>query len=108
MFNTFYKGTVDDLLAFVGTAPNEEIAKVGNENEVLNREELIAYIMDTAKCPREEAVRVADEIQLEEFDKTIKPLLEKGFVEIVEYDKDGQPVYKPTLKGLMAFSTSNN
>ena len=108
MFNTFYKGSVDDLLAFVGTAPKEEIAKVGDENEVLNREELIAYIIDTAKCPREEAVRIADEIQLEEFDKTIKPMLDEGLIEIVEYDADGQPVYKPTLKGLVLMSAKAN
>ena len=108
MFNTFYRGSVDDLLAFVGTAPEEELEKVNSENEMLNRDELIAYIMDTSKCSREDAVRMADEFLLEEFDKKIKPMLDEGLVEIVEYDKDGNPVYKPTLKGLMSFSTNSN
>jgi predicted transcriptional regulator len=103
MFNTFYKGSVDDLLAHVGTAPKEEIEKVGSDDQMLNREELIASIMDEAKCPREEAERIATELQLEEFDRIVKPMVEKGLLEISEYDKDGQPVYKPTLKGLQTF-----
>ena len=102
MFNTFYKGTVDDLLAFVGTAPKEEIEKVGDENETLNRDELIAYVVDTNKCSREEAERIVTEIQREEFNELIQPMIEKGFVELTGYDASGDPIYKPTVKGLMA------
>jgi len=102
MFNTFYKGSIDDLLAFVGTAPKEEIEKVGDKNEMLNRDELIAYVIDTNKCSREEAERIVTEIQREEFDEQIKSMLERGFVELTGYDADGDPIYKPTVKGLMA------
>jgi len=101
MFNTFYKGSVDDLLAFVGTAPKEEIEKVGGDNETLNREELIAYTIDTTKCSHEDAERIVTELQREEFDEQIKPM-EKGFVELTGYDNDGDPIYMPTLKGLLA------
>lgn len=108
MFNTFYKGSVDDLLAHVGTAPRSEIEKVGDDNQILNREELVAYIVDNFKCSREDAERIAIEIQMEEFDRIVKPMVEEGLLEIAEYDKDGQSIYKPTANGLATFFPTNN
>ena len=107
MFDTFFKGSVDELLAHVGTAPATEVEKVADENRQLNREEIIAYIIDNSKCSREEAGRIATELQMEEFDRIVKPMVEGGLLEITKYDKDGQPVYKPTQKS-SATSFSNN
>ena len=100
MFNTFFKGSVDDLLNKVTTAPVEAINKVGNKDEVLNREELIATVMDDLKLPRAEAEKFVTEMQMEEFDRIAKGMVEKGLLEITGYDGDGNAQYTPTLKGL--------
>jgi|SRR5579862_2650179 len=93
MFNTFFKGNVDDLLKQMESAPAEAINKVGDDTELLNREELIATVMDDYKLPHEEAERIVTEIQMEEFDRIAKKLLDEGFIEIESYDGDGNPVY---------------
>ena len=100
MFNQFFTGTVDDLLNKVTTVPTEVINKVGNKDELLNREELIATVMDDFKMPRAEAERIVTEIQMEELDRIVKKMMDNGLLEISEYDTDGNPQYKPTLKGL--------
>ena len=100
MFNQFFTGTVDDLLNKVTAAPPEAINKVGNNDELLNREELIATVMDDFKLPRAEAERIVTEIQMEELDRIVKKMMDNGLLEISEYDTDGNPQYKPTLKGL--------
>ena len=97
MFNQFFTGTVDDLLNKVTTVPTEVINKVGNKDELLNREELIATVMDDFKMPRAEAERIVTEIQLEELDRIVKKMMDNGLLEISEYDTDGNPQYKPTL-----------
>ena len=100
MFNKFFKGTVDDLLGHVLTAPKSAINKVGDENERLDREEAIAFMMDDFKITRQRAEEIVTEIQLEEFHRIAKGMVEDGLLEITEYDGEGQPVYKPTEKGL--------
>jgi hypothetical protein len=100
MFNTFFKGTVEDLLNRVLTAPQEAIDRVGDANERLNREEAIAFAMDDLKISREEAERIVTEIQLEEFHRIAKSCVERGLLEITEYDGEGQPIYTPTIMGL--------
>jgi hypothetical protein len=100
MFNTFFKGSVDDLLNKVTTAPPEAINKVGNKDELLNREELIATVMDDFKMPRAEAERIVTEIQMEELDRIAKKMVSDGLLEISEYDNDGNPKYIPTPLGL--------
>jgi len=100
MFNKFFTGTVDELLNKVTTAPVEAINKIGNKDEVLNREELIATVMDDFKMSRAEAERIVTEIQLEEFERIAKGMVEKGLLEITGYDGEGNAQYTPTLKGL--------
>lgn len=98
MFNTFFNGTVDDLLNHVGTAPAEEIRTVDADNKILNREECIQSIMDSHKIDRELAEKCVTEIQMEEFNRIIQSLLEKGMVEVTGYDEENQPIYKPVEK----------
>lgn len=95
MFTTFFKGSVDDLLNHVQTAPNTEIENVDNPNKILHREEIIDLIIEDLKVNRQDAERMADEILMEEFNRIIQPMLEKGIVEVVDYDADGLPIYKP-------------
>lgn len=100
MFNKFFKGTVEDLFNQMDTPEAAAaIKQVGDKNQVLTREEIVAFIMDEAKCPQEEAERIATEIQLEEFNRIIQPMIEKGLVELVGYDDEGLPKYMPTQKG---------
>lgn len=105
MFNTFFKGSVEDLLKQMDTPEAAEaIKQVGDKNQVLTREEIVAFIMDEAKCPREEAERFATEIQLEEFNRIIQPMIEQGLIELTGYDDEGPPKYLPTQKGLKLLS----
>jgi predicted transcriptional regulator len=99
MFNTFFKGSVDELLNHVATAPKSEIDKVGNGNKRVSREEAIEMTMDDLKIPREKAEKIVTKIQLEEYHKIAQGLVEKGLLEITEYDEEFQPVYGVTEAG---------
>jgi len=99
MFNRFLNTTVDDLLNKVLSAPQSEIDKVGSPDEILNHEEIVAVLMDEYKLPSEEAEKRATEIQIEEFTRITNDMVEKGFLEIVKYDTDGNPVYDVTEIG---------
>lgn len=98
MFNTFFHGSVDELLNHVGTAPASEIKRVDDPNKKLFGEELIQTVMDEFKLPREEATKIVQAIQMEELDKVLKSLLEKGEIELVGYDADGLAMYLPVKK----------
>lgn len=98
MFNTFFHGSVDELLTHVGTAPVSEIEKVQDIDRKLFGEELIQTVMDEFKVARDEAKRIVEEIQMEELDCVLKSLLDKGEIEVTGYDKDGQPIYMPVKK----------
>jgi len=100
MFNKFFQGSVDDLLNHVAAAPTETINKVGNVDEVLNRDEAIATVMDDMKVSKADAEAIVTELQLEEFDRIAKDMVEKGLLEITSYDNEGNPQYTPTQKGL--------
>ena len=100
MFNKFFKGTIDDLLKMVSDAPTEEINKINNPDEILNPDEAIATVMDDLKVSKEEAERIVTELQIEEFDKIARDLVDKGIIEIVDYDIENGYKYMPTEKGL--------
>ena len=55
MFNTFFKGSPEDLLGHVLNAPQSAIDKVKDDNQLLNHEELVAVVMDDFKIGHEEA-----------------------------------------------------
>lgn len=95
MFKTFFHGTLDELLNHVGTAPASEVEKVAKADpeEKLYGEELIQTVMDEFKLPRDEAKRVVEEIQMEELKRILKSLLEKGEIEVIGYDEEGQELY---------------
>jgi len=99
MFNQFFKGNVDSLLNHVLSAPKSEIDKVGSPDEVLNHEEIVAVLMDEYKFPLEEAERRATEIQIEEFNRIAQGMVQKGLLEIVRYDENGDPVFDVTELG---------
>lgn len=94
-----FTGSIDDLLNHISSVPDEEIEKISDEERMLNREESIALVMEEGKMSREEAEEIVTEIQLEELDVILKGMVEKGLVEISEYDSEGNPCYKVTEKG---------
>lgn len=95
MFNTFFHGTIDEMLNHVGTAPTAEIDRVDDPDKKLYGEELIQTVMDISKIPRDEAEKLVGEIQMEELNRICNDLLEKGLIELVGYDDDGLPKYLP-------------
>jgi len=99
MFNKFFSGNADDLLAMVCTAPTSEIQSVDDPNKLLNRGELIDTVIDEFQVPKEEAERIVTEIQTEELTKICNKMVEMGLVEVNEYDDEGNPKYTPTELG---------
>lgn len=99
MFNQFFQGTVDDLLNRVATAPKSEIDRVAKPDELLNHQELVDTVMDEYKVSPEEAERIVTDIQVQEFLRIANGMVEKGLLEIVRYDDDGNPVYNVTELG---------
>lgn len=100
MFNTFFKGSVDDLLKKVTEASTETIDAALDPDRLLNHKELVDTVIDEFKLPPDEAERIVTEIQMSELDTILRGMLEKGLVEVVSYDTDGNPEYKPTELGL--------
>jgi hypothetical protein len=94
---TFFKGSIDELLESVAKAPESEVARITDENTLLQREEAIAMVIEDFKVPREQAERIVSEIQMEEFHRIAKGMVEDGLLEITGYDDDG-PVYAPVKK----------
>jgi len=94
-----FNGSIDELLNHVSNVSDEEIERISDDNRMLDREESIALVMEEAKLPREEAEKIVTEFQLEELDIILKGMVEKGLIEISEYDKEGNPLYTATEKG---------
>ena len=96
---TFFTGSIDDLLNKVSHAKDSEVKRIKDENTVLNREEIVATIMDEWKVDKEEATRIADDIQLSELHRVCGDLVKDGILEITGFDEYG-PTYTHTAKGL--------
>lgn len=91
---TFFKGNIDELLDSVAKTPESEVARITDENALLQREEAIAMVMEDFKLPREQAEKIVSEIQMEEFHRIAKGMVEDGILEITGYGEDG-PTYAP-------------
>jgi len=101
---TFFTGSVDDLLNKVSHVTESEVKRIKDENTVLNREEIISTIMDGWKVDREEATRIADDIQLSELHRVCGDLVKDGIFEVTGFDEYG-PTYTHTAKGLAMLKT---
>lgn len=97
--NTFFRGTVDELLEQTTANPTKEIEKINSPDEVLHRQEIIDTIIDDFKLGKDEATKIADELLLEEYYKIMQGLADKGYVEVISYDKDFKPEYGLTEQG---------
>ncbi len=100
MLNTFFNGSADDLLKRITEAPTATIDAALDPDRLLNHKELVDTVIDEFKLPPDEAEKIVTEIQMEELNNVLKGLAEKGLVEVVGYDNEGNPKYMPTLKGL--------
>ena len=77
--NLYFTGTIDDLLKDYENASIDEINKVGDKNEILNHDEIVALLMDDYKLSRNEAEIRATEIQCEELERISNELVNKGY-----------------------------
>lgn len=64
---------------------------------MLNREEMIDTLAEDYNLSKEEAAKFVTQIQLEEFHRICKGMVEAGILEIVGYDDEG-PIYRQTEK----------
>jgi hypothetical protein len=104
----YFNGTIDELLEKTENLPKSQVDRIGDENTQLDHDEIVAFIMDERKIPKEEAEEIATQFQMEEFHSIAGKMVDDGLLEVVGYDADG-PIYRPTQKGMiLANETSEN
>ena len=98
-----FRGNIDELLAHCASADANEVEQVvcDGKDMVLSPEEARDSIMEDYHLSKEDAEKFVTQIQLEEFDRIAKKLVEKGLLKITSYgdsshlfgDGDGNPTY---------------
>ena len=100
MFRNF-KGTIEELIENVQKFDVDKLDNIMSEKEdiMLTDEESIDLIIEEVHCSEEEAKRILTEIKEEIVSDNLKILMERGLVEIKEYNSEGEALYGLTEDG---------
>jgi len=90
--NTF-TGNIDELLDHCTTVDDETL------NQALELEQSISHVMKEMDVDREEAMRIIQEIHLAELQQTLDDMVDKGLLEIIGNNENGDPLYNLTEHG---------
>ena len=96
-----FHGDVDAFLEHCSKIDADLVEKVvtnKDDDVMLNREEMIDTLAEDYHIPKEEAAKYVSQIQMEEFHRICKGLVDAGILEVNGYDEDG-PTYGLTEKG---------
>jgi hypothetical protein len=95
-----FHGDIDALLEHCSNLDTDLVEKVAEnkaDDVMLNRQEMIDTLAEDFHLSKEEAEKYVSQIQMEEFHRICKGLVESGILEITGYDDEG-PIYGPTEK----------
>jgi len=88
-----FTGTIDQVLNHCANLNVDELDKQ------CERQSTIEYIMKETGCDEAEANEIYEEASLMEVKETVDDLVKQGLVQIVGYDKDGEPLFGLTELG---------
>jgi len=88
-----FNGSVNQLLSHCAKL---DITEMDNQ---LEKQHAISYIMKEMSCTESEANEIYDELSYEEVKHTVDELVNEGLVEIVGFDKQGEPLFGLTELG---------
>jgi hypothetical protein len=103
MFDKNFQGTTEQFLNHILSAPQSEIDAANDPDRELNRDELIAFVMEDFQVGQVEAEAIVQKILEEEVRQGCESLVAKGFLEIADYNDEGQPRYQMTEKAKKLF-----
>lgn len=88
-----FQGSIDDLIAHTSSPEaQKQIDDIQNDvNTILTDEEALDCIKEEYHCGDELAREIMMEIKLEEANRILGELAEKGLVEVLTYDENGKP-----------------
>jgi len=104
---SFYKnftGSVDAFLLHCSKLDGDKVEAMVEDksDDPLSPEECRALIMEDMRVNEEEAEKIRLQIVEAEIKEVCDSLVEKGFLEVAEYDKEGNPCYQATELGKKA------
>jgi DNA-binding MarR family transcriptional regulator len=88
-----FTGSVDELLKHCSKL---DVTEMDIE---LEKQHVMSYIMKELDCDEVEASEIYDEMSLQEVKQNVDELVEKGLVEIVGQNEDGEPLFGLTELG---------
>lgn len=88
-----FVGSIDELLSHCA---NMNVDKLYDECE---KRESINHIMEQIDCSEQEAEQIYQELSLLQVKEELDQMIEKGYVAVIGYNDDGDPLYGLTEKG---------
>lgn len=88
-----FVGTIDQLLEHCAKMNIDEL------NDECEKRESIDHIMKETDCSKEEAEHIYKELSLLQVKQELDDMIEKGYVAIIGYNEEGDPLYGLTEKG---------
>ena len=97
-----FTGNIDDLLNHCASIDDKQLS------ESIELETAIEHVMKEVECTREEALEIIEQIHLNEVQQTVNEMVDKGLMEIIGYNDDGEALYGLTERGKQARVQMNN
>jgi hypothetical protein len=88
-----FTGNIDELLNHCASVDDATI------DQSLELERAIEHVMRELEVDREEAMQMIEDIHLADVQQTILDMVDKGLLEIVGYNEDGEALYGKTELG---------
>lgn len=96
-----FNGNIDELLNHCASVDDATI------DQALELERAVEHVMRELEVDREEAIQMIQDIHLADVQQTILDMVDKGLLEIVGYNQDGEALYGQTELGKQLSQDSN-
>ena len=94
-------GNIDDLLKHCASIDDKQL------DESIELENAIEHVMKETESTREEAIELIEQIHMNDVQKTVNDMIDKGLMEITGYSNDGEALYGLTERGKQARDEMN-
>jgi hypothetical protein len=96
-----FTGNIDDLLNHCASIDDKQL------DESIELENAIEHVMKETESTREEAIELIEQIHMNDVQKTVNDMMDKGLMEIVGHNADGEALYGLTERGKQARDQMN-
>jgi hypothetical protein len=96
-----FTGNIDDLLNHCASIDDKQL------DESIELENAIEHVMKETESTREEAIELIEQIHMNDVQKTVNDMIDKGLMEITGHSNDGEALYGLTERGKQARDEMN-